>query len=95
MVARARRIVADDVAAARELSPRELSAANAPHVLSLGSVLAAGQRLDGDGVTIFKALGTGISDLAVAELVLERARAAEAGRPLSVSPRCQPKLWSE
>jgi ornithine cyclodeaminase len=94
VVARARRIVADDVAAARQLSPRELSATNAAHVLSLGSALAANERLDGDGVTVFKALGTGISDLAVAEMVLERAHAADVGRPLTVSSRTQPKLWS-
>jgi alanine dehydrogenase len=94
VVARARRIVADDVAAARRLSPRELSAANAPHVLALGRALADDDRLDGDGVTIFKALGSGISDLAVAEMVLERASAEDVGRPLSVSPRSQPKMWS-
>ncbi|ORW41785.1 hypothetical protein AWB90_21210 [Mycobacterium paraense] len=94
VVARARRVVADDVAAARQLSPRELSATNAAHVLSLGSALAANERLDGEGVTIFKALGTGISDLAVAEMVLERAHAADVGRPLIVSSRTQPKLWS-
>ena len=83
-----------DVAAARQLSPRELSATNAAHVLSLGSALAAEERLEGDGVTIFKALGTGISDLAVAEMVLERALAADVGRPMIVSSRTQPKLWS-
>lgn len=94
VVARARRIVADDVAAARELAPRELSAANAPHVLPLGRVLATDHRLDDDGLTIFKALGSGISDLAVAELVLDRANAADSGRPLPVSPRSQPKMWS-
>jgi alanine dehydrogenase len=94
VVARACRIVADDVPAARELAPRELSAANAPHVLPLAQALAAGDRLDGDGLTIFKALGSGISDLAVAELVLERASAENMGRPLSVSPKSQPKMWS-
>jgi alanine dehydrogenase len=94
VVARARRIVADDVAAARDLAPRELSATNAPHVLPLGRVLDGTDRLDGDGITIFKALGSGISDLAVAELVIERANAADIGRPLTVSPRSQPKMWS-
>ncbi|MEB3980091.1 NAD(P)-binding domain-containing protein [Mycobacterium sp. 663a-19] len=94
VVAQARRVVADDVAAARRLSPRELSATTAPHVLSLGLVLASNERLEGDGLTIFKALGTGISDLAVAEVVFERAIAANVGRKLSVSPRHQPRLWS-
>lgn len=94
VVARARRIVADDVAAARELAPRELSATNAPHVLPLGTVLDAAHRLDDGGLTIFKSLGSGISDLAVAELVLDRASAADIGRPLTVSPRSQPKMWS-
>lgn len=94
VVARARRVVADDVAAARQLSPRELSPATAPHVLSLGSALVAEEQIEGHGLTIFKALGTGISDLAVAEIVFERAIAAGAGRPLSVSPRSLPRLWS-
>jgi alanine dehydrogenase len=94
VVARARRIAADDVAAARQLAPRELSAANAPHILPLGRVLAAGNGLDGDGITIFKALGSGVSDLAVAELVLRRASAAGIGRALTVSSRSQPKIWS-
>lgn len=94
VVARARRIVTDDVAAARQLSPRELSPTTAPHVLSLGSALAADETLEGDGLTIFKALGTGISDLAVAEIVLQRAAAAGVGRLLSVSPRCPLRLWS-
>lgn len=94
VVAGARRIVADDVVAARQLAPRELSTATAPHVLPLGRVLAADERLDGNGVTIFKALGSGISDLAMAEMVIERASAADIGLPLSVSPRSQPKLWS-
>lgn len=94
VISRACRVVADDVAAARRLCPRELSSANAPHVLPLGRVLAAGERVHGDGITIFKALGSGISDLAVAEVILERANAAEVGRPLTVSPRSQPKMWS-
>jgi ornithine cyclodeaminase/alanine dehydrogenase-like protein (mu-crystallin family) len=94
VVARARRIVADDVAAARQLAPRELSAANAPHVVSLGAALLANDRLDGRGITIFKALGSGISDLAVAELVIERAGAANVGRALPVSAKSQPKMWS-
>jgi alanine dehydrogenase len=94
VVARARRIVADDVAAARDLAPREMSSGNAPHILPLGRVLDGNDRLDGDGITIFKALGSGISDLAVAELVIERANAEDVGRPLSVSPRSQPKMWS-
>ncbi len=94
VVARARRIVADDVAAARQLSPRELSPTTAPHLVSLGSAFVANERIEGDGLTIFKALGTGISDLAVAEIVFERATAAGVGRPLSVSPRSLPKLWS-
>lgn len=95
VVARARRIAADDVAAARQMAPRELSAEFAPHVLPLGLALAAGDQLDGDGLTIFKALGSGISDLAVAELVLQRAGAADMGHPLPVSPKSQPKMWSE
>lgn len=94
VVARARRVVTDDVAAARQLCPRELSAVNAPHIVSLARAFGDDERLNGDGLTIFKALGSGVSDLAVAELVIARAGAAALGRPLAVPDRFQPKLWS-
>jgi alanine dehydrogenase len=94
VVARARWVVADDVAAARQLSPRELSPSNAPHLLPLGRVIAAHEGFDGKGLTIFKALGSGISDLAVAELIIAGANVADVGQPLTISPRSQPRLWS-
>lgn len=92
IVASARRVVADDVVAARELSPREMS--SAPHILSLATLLASAEQLEGDGITIFKALGSGISDFAVAELVIARAAAAGVGKPLPPYRRSQPTIWS-
>lgn len=94
VVARARRVVADDVTAARALAPRELSAANAPHILSLASILAKVDGPPDSGPTVFKAFGSGITDLALAELVLERARAAGLGRPIALSARPNPRIWT-
>jgi alanine dehydrogenase len=96
VVRAARRVVADDVAAARDMAPREFSYADAPHVLSLAQVLAEGAGRPGqDALTVFKAVGSGVSDLAVAELVIGRASGCGAGRPLSPAIRALPLMWSE
>jgi alanine dehydrogenase len=96
VVRAARRVVADDVAAARDLAPRELSYANAPHVLSLADVLARGVgRPAEDALTIFKAMGTGVSDLAVAEFILGLALPGGVGRPISLSAPADPQIWRQ
>jgi alanine dehydrogenase len=97
VVRAARRVVADDVAAARDLASREFGYANAPHVLSLAGVLAGsiGRPDNKDALTVFKSVGSGVSDLAVAELVLAHAQARGLGRPLTLSARAIPRMWRE
>ena len=51
-------------------------------VRTLGSVIAQGRQPRGKGITLFKAMGMGLSDLAVAELVQRRAAEAGIGHPL-------------
>lgn len=95
VVRAASHIVADDPVAVREMAPREISFANAPHVLSLARVLAQGtSRADGD-LTVFKAVGSGVSDLAIAELVIDRAQAVGLGRRMPLPVRTPPQIWSQ
>ncbi len=96
VVTAARRLVADNVAAARELAPREFSPALATHVLSLAYVLAHSVgRPNAEALTVFKAVGCGVSDLAVAELAIAQARASGRGRPFSLAVRSDPRMWSQ
>lgn len=91
-VAGAARVVADDVEAARRLAAREV--ADAAHVVPLSNVLAKdGDWSSSNGCTVFKAMGSGISDLAVAGLLIERARARGLGRALPRIERPTPRIW--
>lgn len=55
-------------------------------VQTLGDVIANGVKPSGNGdVSLFKAMGMGISDLSVAMLAYERAGAAGLGRPIELS----------
>jgi alanine dehydrogenase len=55
----------------------------AASILPLSKLLAsAPSRRHGDGITLFKAMGMGISDLAVAQLAIERARQRGVGMPM-------------
>lgn len=91
LVAAARLVAADDVGAARRLAA-EL--ADVDRLIGLGDVVAGTSRSDrGEAPTIFKAMGTGLADLAVGALVLERAAAAGLGRPVPFSGvRANPRL---
>lgn len=62
-------------------------------VLPLSRVIAAGNgRPPGADLTLFKAMGMGISDLSVGVEVLRRARANGVGRPLAATLRAKPRL---
>ncbi len=62
-------------------------------VLPLSRVIAAGSgRPAGADLTLFKAMGMGISDLSVGVEVLSCARANGAGRPLAPTLRAKPRL---
>ena len=91
-------VVVDNLDQARRLSS-ELRAhfgdddAAWASVRTLGeAVLAGGGRPDGADVTLFKALGTGTADLAVALAVHRAAVAAGVGRPIPAPVRAQPRL---
>ena len=96
--ARASRIVADDPAATRRLSSEfqgrfgEDDAAWTA-VEALGSVVAGGRaRAVGDDLTIFKAMGMGLSDLSLGIPLFEAARAAGLGRSVPAPVRAAPRL---
>jgi alanine dehydrogenase len=88
-------VVADDPAAARDMAPREFSRAIAPDVKSLGWLLRRGAgRPSGDGLSLFKAVGSGVSDLALAELTIGRATACGLGRSTPLPVPTTPRIWS-
>ena len=94
VIARARRVVSDDVAAARARARRELSATDAPHLVSLANLVAGKCGPASGGLSVFKPVGSAITDLALAELVIQRARAKGLGRPLTTSANAEPRIWS-
>jgi alanine dehydrogenase len=101
LVARCRRIVADSVPQARELSG-ELMGALGPgpsgweRVRPLSAVVAAHEpRRADDDVTLFKSVGTGIADLSLGMEVLRRAQARGRGRPLAAPERVAPRLRTD
>lgn len=59
---------------------------------TLGQMLEAGTRTAAPDVTVFKAVGMGLSDLAVAELVARRAVERGTGHPLPLAART-PLRW--
>jgi alanine dehydrogenase len=62
-------------------------------VLALSHVIAAGAgRPAGANLTLFKAMGMGISDLSMGVEVLRRARGSGVGRPLAPTLRAKPRL---
>ena len=64
-------------------------------VQSLGAVIARGQgRPAGCDISLFKSMGMGISDLSVALMVVERARAQGAGRSIAHPQRAAPR-WNK
>lgn len=62
-------------------------------VRPLASVIAGDSMNGGLGdLTLFKAMGMGISDLALGAEILERARASGAGRPVEAPQKVRPRL---
>jgi alanine dehydrogenase len=92
VAAAARVVVSDSPADAIALSS-ELDRAAA--VVSLSSVVlapAAGSRPS--GVSVFKAMGLGLADIAIAAAVLAAARVTGSGRPIPVPMRAAPTLFT-
>ena len=97
-LARATRVVVDDLPAARRQS-RALadfygSADEAwSGVETLAAVVAAKRgREAGSGITVFKSIGTGLADLALGAEVLERVLRAGGGQPIPQPERVRPRL---
>jgi alanine dehydrogenase len=91
-------VAADTVAGVRRLSREFIEFyGNDEHawdaVLPLSRVIAAGKgRPAGADLTLFKAMGMGISDLSVGVEVLRLAQLRGAGRPLTPTIRTMPRL---
>ncbi|MEO7398492.1 MAG: ornithine cyclodeaminase family protein [Ilumatobacteraceae bacterium] len=89
-VAGASMVVSDSPAVARELSV-ELRHATA--VVSLSAVVGGGVAIPASGHRMFKAMGLGLADVAVAAEVLRRCTADGRGRPLPGRARATPRLF--
>jgi len=80
-------ICVDSVAGVRENSSEfrtwlTADGGRAASIVPLSKVLASGSPPRDGGITLFKAMGMGISDLAVAQLAIERARQRGVGMPM-------------
>jgi alanine dehydrogenase len=93
IVAGASAVVVDAEAPARRLASELVGAGT---LTTLAQLVARGDglALDRPATTVFKAMGTGLADLAVGTLVLARARQQHLGRPLPARERAVPDLWS-
>ena len=92
IVALAGLVVSDSPAAARALSSEFDSAAD---VLSLSAVVAEPAATSArSGASIFKAMGLGLADVAIAAAVLGTTRATGRGRPMPTPTRAAPHLFS-
>jgi ornithine cyclodeaminase len=93
---RATRVAVDNLAGVQQLS-REFMTRYASRgwdeVLPLSTLIAQGRRrADADDISIFKAMGMGISDLALGAELLRRARGRGVGRTLPQPRKVKPRL---
>ena len=94
--ARATIVAVDNVRSVQQLS-REFMTRYAPSawdkVMPLSGLIASGRRRSAaDDVSLFKAMGMGISDLALAAELLKRARERGAGRVIPQPKKVKPRL---
>lgn len=95
---RARILCVDDPETARRLA-RELVTyigedGDWGGVASLGAVVSGTVQPPKGDLSIFKAMGMGVSDMALGVEILRRARAENAGRPIHAPRRAKPRLIS-
>ena len=93
---RATRVAVDNLPGVQQLS-REFMTRYASRgwdeVMPLSKLIASGRkRSDADDVSLFKAMGMGISDLALGSELLRRARERGAGRALPQPKKVRPRL---
>ena len=91
LVARCGRIVVDSVSQAQKLS-RELQSVAWDRVQTLSRLLLAPVARDAGEITLFKSLGIGVADLALANEIYRRAVEAGLGRPLPHPEKVSPRL---
>jgi ornithine cyclodeaminase len=89
-------VAVDNLAGVQQLS-REFMTRYAPRgwdeVLPLSKLIAAGRRRsDADDLSLFKAMGMGISDLALGTELVRRARVRGSGRPIPQPKKVKPRL---
>ncbi len=97
VLARAGLVVADDPTAARKLSKEFQNFFEGPGLWSritpLCQLVASSTARPGDcDVSVFKAMGMGVSDLALGIEILRRARETGRGRPIDRPTRSHPRL---
>jgi len=93
---RATRVAVDNLPGVQQLS-REFMTRYASRgwseVVPLAKLIASGRkRSDADDLTLFKAMGMGISDLALGAELVRRARERGLGRPLPQPKKVKPRL---
>jgi alanine dehydrogenase len=92
-------ITCDSIESARHLATDLLAVfgvedAQWQRVVPLAEVAAADVRPDDPVLTLYEGMGTGIADVALGAVILERVRAQEAGRPIDVPKRVAPRLFT-
>ena len=98
VVARAGQIVVDSVPAVQRLSREFIEHFGPPGpawdaVMPLCRIVADGKgRQAGDDLTLFKAMGVGISDLSLGSVIYSRARALGKGRAFPHPVRAKPRI---
>lgn len=90
LVEKAGVVVVDSEPAARRLA-REVRGVD--RLVPLSEVVDRDDARDGADLTVFKAMGIGLADLALGAEILDRARARGAGRPVPHPERAAPRLW--
>jgi ornithine cyclodeaminase len=93
---RATLVAVDNLPGVQQLSREFMthySAADWEKVLPLSKLIASGRRRAAhDDVSLFKAMGMGISDLALGAELVRRARAHEVGRSIPQPAKAKPRL---
>lgn len=92
---RCARIAVDVPEAARELSAELIEYDGWANVASIAELVAReARRPEGADLTLFKAMGSGVADLALGLEIVARARRAGAGRPIPPPERARVRLRS-
>jgi ornithine cyclodeaminase len=93
---RATRVAVDNLPGVQQLSREFMNryaSGGWDEVMPLSKLIASGQRRsDADDVSLFKAMGMGISDLALGAELLRRAREQAVGRALPQPKKVKPRL---